>query len=109
MERINKDYKQRTSGEKFRLNFARCAKRDVGRRLIEGERASLFLSFKLRKRVQKREEKKSKISVRLQNVAERENTHLFSGAHIGHSLSVSAYPSKQLRKNVQGSKTIMIT
>ena len=28
-------------------------------------------------------------------------THLFSGAHIGHSLSVSAYPSKQLRKIVQ--------
>jgi len=53
MEKINKDYKERTSGEKFRLNFARCAKRDVGRRLIEGESASLFLSFKLRKRVQR--------------------------------------------------------
>lgn len=68
-----------------------------------------ILSFKIKKRAQRREEKKSKISVRLQNVAERENTHLFSGAHIGHSLSVSAYPSKQLRKNVQESKTIMIT
>ena len=37
-------------------------------------------------------------------------TNLFSGAHIGHSLSVSAYPSKQLRKNVRRLKTIrMIT
>lgn len=74
----------------------------VGREdLIEGGSLFLFLSLKVKKRAQKRKELNKSFSdyVRGYKTNLKENcTHLFSGAHIGHSLSVSAYPSKQLRK-----------